>query len=85
MPSSAAYITVAIVAIPTLIKVACLRWRPTSSESTSPTSHDHPTVALAVYAAAGIAEANAFTAGWRACWFGLGLYFIPFLLITDPL
>lgn len=85
MPSSAAYITVAIVAIPTLIKVGL------------PTMEAHffgiyfanlsmitPPVALAVYAAAGIAEANAFTAGWRACWFGLGLYFIPFLLITDP-
>jgi TRAP transporter 4TM/12TM fusion protein len=85
MPSSAAYITVAIVAIPTLIKVGL----PTMTAHFfgmyfANLSMITPPVALAVYAAAGIAEANAFTAGWRACWFGLGLYFIPFLLITDP-
>lgn len=85
MPSSAAYITVAILAIPTLIKMGL----------PAITAHFFglyfanlsmitPPVALAVYAAAGIAEASAFAVGWRACKFGIGLYFIPFLLVTDP-
>jgi TRAP-type uncharacterized transport system fused permease subunit len=43
-----------------------------------------PPVALAGYAGAGIAGANASKVGLRACGMGLTLYAIPFLLATYP-
>lgn len=85
MPSSAAYITVAILAIPALIKAG------------APTLTAHffgfyfanlsmitPPVALAAYAAAGIAGAESTRVGYRACFLGIALYILPFFLVTYP-
>ncbi|MEW5913569.1 MAG: TRAP transporter fused permease subunit [Thermodesulfobacteriota bacterium] len=85
MPTSAAYITVAILAIPALIK------------SGMPTITAHffgfyfanmsmitPPVALAAYAGAGLANANSAQVGVRACKMGVTLYIVPFLFATYP-
>jgi TRAP transporter 4TM/12TM fusion protein len=85
MPTSAAYITVAILAIPALIKGGV----PTITAHFfgfffANLSMITPPVALAGYAGAGIAGANASKVGLRACGMGLTLYAIPFLLATYP-
>jgi len=85
MPTSAAYITVAILAIPALIKGGV----PTVTAHFfgfffANLSMITPPVALAGYAGAGIAGANASKVGMRACGMGLTLYAIPFLLTTYP-
>jgi TRAP transporter 4TM/12TM fusion protein len=85
MPTSAAYITVAVLAIPALIKAGL----------TPITAHFFgfyfanlsmitPPVALAAYAGAGIAEANSSKVGLKACYLGAVIYFIPFLFATYP-
>jgi TRAP transporter 4TM/12TM fusion protein len=85
MPTSAAYITVAILAIPALIKAGM----PTITAHFfgfyfANLSMITPPVALAAYAGAGIADANSAKVGVRACRMGLTLYLIPFLLATYP-
>jgi TRAP transporter 4TM/12TM fusion protein len=85
MPTSAAYITVAVMAIPSLIKAGL----------TPITAHFFgfyfanlsmitPPVALAAYAGAGIAGANSSDVGLKACYLGAVIYFIPFLFATYP-
>jgi TRAP transporter 4TM/12TM fusion protein len=85
MPTSAAYITVAVLAIPSLIKAGL----------TPLTAHFFgfyfanlsmitPPVALAAYAGAAIAEANSSDVGLKACYLGVVIYFIPFLFATYP-
>ena len=85
MPTSAAYITVAILAIPALIKggvpIATAHFFGFFFANLSMIT---PPVALAGYAGAGIAGANASKVGMRACGMGLTLYAIPFLLTTYP-
>jgi len=85
MPTSAAYITVAILAIPALIKGGV----PTATAHFfgfffANLSMITPPVALAGYAGAGIAGASASKVAMRACGMGLTLYAIPFLLATYP-
>jgi TRAP-type uncharacterized transport system fused permease subunit len=85
MPTSAAYITVAILAIPALIKGGV----PTATAHFfgfffANLSMITPPVALAGYAGAGIAGASASKVAMRACGMGLTLYAIPFLLTTYP-
>ncbi|MCQ1529615.1 TRAP transporter permease [Lutispora saccharofermentans] len=43
-----------------------------------------PPVAVAAYAAAGIAEANASKVGWYACWMGIVSFIVPFIFIYQP-
>jgi len=85
MPTSAAYITVAILAIPALIKggipVLTAHFFGFYFANLSMVT---PPVALAAYAGAGIADANSSTVGVKACTMGLTLYIIPFLLATYP-
>ncbi|MBV1750951.1 MAG: TRAP transporter large permease subunit, partial [Desulfarculus sp.] len=85
MPTSAAYITVAILAIPALIKggipVLTAHFFGFYFANLSMVT---PPVALAAYAGAGIADANSSTVGVKACTMGLTLYLIPFLLATYP-
>lgn len=85
MPTSAAYITVAILAIPALIKGGV----PTITAHFfgfffANLSMITPPVALAAYAGAGIAGANTSQVGLKACFMGLTLYAIPFLFATYP-
>lgn len=85
MPTTAAYISVAIIAIPALIRLGV------------PLLHAHmfgfyfanfsfitPPIALAAYATAGIADANSFEVGKRAFILGMPLYLIPFMFILFP-
>ncbi|MBU4603507.1 MAG: TRAP transporter fused permease subunit, partial [Proteobacteria bacterium] len=85
MPTSAAYITVAILAIPALIKggipVLTAHFFGFYFANLSMVT---PPVALAAYAGAGIADANSSSVGVKACTMGLTLYIIPFLLATYP-
>jgi len=85
MPSSAAYITVAVLAIPALIKIGF----------STLTAHFFgfyfanlsmitPPIALASYTAAGIARTNPTQVSYRACFLGMALYVIPFLFVTYP-
>jgi len=85
MPTSAAYITVAILAIPALIKggVPILTAHFFGFYFAN-LSMITPPVALAAYAGAGIAGANSSSVGVKACTMGLTLYLIPFLLATYP-
>jgi TRAP transporter 4TM/12TM fusion protein len=85
MPTSAAYITVAILAIPALMKGGV----PTITAHFfgfffANLSMITPPVALAAYAGAGIAGANTQQVGLRACFMGLSVYAIPFLFATYP-
>ncbi len=85
MPTSAAYITVAILAIPALMKGGV----PTIAAHFfgfffANLSMITPPVALAAYAGAGIAGANTQAVGLRACFMGLTVYAIPFLFTTYP-
>lgn len=85
MPTSAAYITVAVLAIPALIKVGV---EPITAHFfgffCANLSMITPPVALAAYAGAGIAKANPTKVGLRACYLGVALYIIPFLFATYP-
>ena len=85
MPSSAAYITVAVLAIPALVKIGF----------STLTAHFFgfyfanlsmitPPIALASYTAAGIARTNPTQVSYRACFLGIALYVIPYLFVTYP-
>ncbi|MBU2538716.1 MAG: TRAP transporter large permease subunit, partial [Proteobacteria bacterium] len=85
MPSSAAYITVAVIAIPAMVKIGF----------PALTAHFFgfyfanlsmitPPIALASYTAAGIAKANPTLVSYRACYLGIALYVIPFLFVIYP-
>ncbi|NQU12795.1 MAG: TRAP transporter fused permease subunit [Desulfobacteraceae bacterium] len=85
MPTSAAYITVAVLGIPALIKAGL---EPITAHFFgfyfANLSMITPPVALAAYAGAGIAKANASHVGLKACYLGLAIYIIPFLFATYP-
>jgi TRAP transporter 4TM/12TM fusion protein len=85
MPTSAAYITVAVLAIPAMIKAGL---EPITAHFFgfyfANLSMITPPVALAAYAGAGIARANSSSVGFRACYLGLAIYAIPFLFATYP-
>lgn len=85
MPSSAAYITVAVLAIPALVKAGV---DPLTAHFFgfyfANLSMITPPVALASYTAAGIARSNSIQVSYRACYWGMPLYAIPFLFVTYP-
>ena len=85
MPTSAAYITVAVLAIPAMIKAGL---EPITAHFFgfffANLSMITPPVALAAYAGAGIAKANATKVGMKACFLGMAIYLIPFLFATYP-
>ncbi len=85
MPSSAAYITVAILALPALVKGgASLMTAHFFGFYMANLSMITPPVALAAYVAAGIARADSAKVGYRACYLGFAVYLVPFLLVTYP-
>ncbi len=85
MPTSAVYITVAIVIVPALITSGIpILAAHLFAFYFANFSMITPPVALASYAAAGIAGASIHKVGWRAFKIGIPLYFIPFLFTWHP-
>ena len=85
MPTPAAYITLAIVCVPTLMSlgftlIACHLFGFYFALLGCIT----PPVALAAYAAAPIAGENPFKVGITASWFGITTFLIPFAFIYVP-
>lgn len=84
LPTTAAYIVTAVLAAPAMVKLgvpllaahlfvlyfACL-------------SFITPPVAIAAYAAAGLAGANAMQTGWTAMRLGLAGFIVPFMFVYD--
>ncbi len=85
MPVAAAYALTASLAIPSLIELGVpliaahmfVVYYSTFSAITPP-------VAVASYAAAGIADASATKIGWMACRIGVVCFIIPFMFVFDP-
>jgi len=85
MPVAAAYALTASLAIPSLIELGVpliaahmfVVYYSTFSAITPP-------VAVASYAAAGIADASATKIGWAACRIGMVCFIIPFMFVFDP-
>lgn len=85
MPVAAAYALTASLAIPSLIELGV----PIISAHMfvvyySTFSAITPPVAVASYAAAGIADASATKIGWAACRIGMVCFIIPFMFVFDP-
>lgn len=85
MPVAAAYALTASLAIPSLIELGV----PIISAHMfvvyySTFSAITPPVAVASYAAAGIADASATKIGWTACRIGIVCFIIPFMFVFDP-
>ena len=85
MPTTAAYIVMVGLLIPTLIKLG----------AAAPAAHMFafyfailsaitPPVALAVFAAAGLAKANMWDAGWAAMRVAAAGYIVPFMFVYEP-
>ncbi len=83
LPAVAAYIIVAILGAPTLIKLGVaplvahftVLWYAALSNITPP-------VAIAGYVAAGIAKSPAYKTCWQACKLALPAYFLPFVFVS---
>ncbi len=85
MPTTGAYITAAIMAIPALIisgvpKIIAHLFGLYFSVISMIT----PPICIAAYAAAGIANSNPLRTGFRAFIFGIPVYIIPFLMLIHP-
>lgn len=85
MPTSAAYVTVAVLAVPTLIQLGV----PTISAHLfglyfAVISMVTPPIAIAAFAAASISEGDSWGTGIQAFQMGLAVYGIPFLFILHP-
>jgi TRAP transporter 4TM/12TM fusion protein len=85
MPTTPAYIVMVSLLVPALIKL----------EAPAPAAHMFafyfailsaitPPVALAVYAAAGLAKANLWESGWAAVRVGAAGFIVPFMFIYEP-
>lgn len=85
MPTTPAYIVMVSLLVPAIIKLGAI----------PPAAHMFafyfailsaitPPVALAVYAAAGLAKANLWQAGWTAVRVGAAGYIVPFMFIFEP-
>jgi TRAP-type uncharacterized transport system fused permease subunit len=85
MPTTPAYIVMVSLLVPALIKLG----------APVPAAHMFafyfailsaitPPVALAVYAAAGLAKANLWEAGWAAVRVGAAGFIVPFMFIYEP-
>ncbi|NLI52898.1 MAG: TRAP transporter permease [Clostridiales bacterium] len=85
MPSSAAYIVLAVLAAPALIKLGV-------SQLTANffifyfgvLSNITPPVALAAYAAASLSKTSAMKVGWTAVRFGIVAFIIPYFFVYGP-
>jgi TRAP transporter 4TM/12TM fusion protein len=85
MPTTPAYIVMVSLLVPALIKLGAI----------APAAHMFafyfailsaitPPVALAVYAAAGLAKANLWDAGWAAVRVGAAGFVVPFMFVFEP-
>ena len=85
MPTTPAYIVMVSLLVPAIIKLGAI----------PPAAHMFafyfailsaitPPVALAVYAAAGLAKANLWDAGWTAVRVGAAGFIVPFMFIFEP-
>jgi len=85
MPTTPAYIVMVSLLVPAIIKLGAI----------PPAAHMFafyfailsaitPPVALAVYAAAGLAKANLWESGWAAVRVGAAGYIVPFMFIFEP-
>jgi TRAP transporter 4TM/12TM fusion protein len=85
MPTTPAYIIMTALLVPAIIKLGVI----------PPAAHMFafyfavlsaitPPVALAVYAAAGIAKADLWSSGWAAVKIGAAGFIVPFMLIYEP-
>ena len=85
MPTTPAYIVMVSLLVPALIKLGAI----------VPAAHMFafyfailsaitPPVALAVYAAAGLAKANIWQAGWAAVKIGAAGFIVPFMFVYEP-
>ena len=85
MPTTPAYIIMTALLVPAIIKLGVI----------PPAAHMFalyfavlsaitPPVALAVFAAAGIAKANLWKSGWAAVKIGAAGFIVPFMLIYEP-
>jgi len=85
MPTTPAYIVMVALLVPALIKLGVI----------PPAAHMFafyfailsaitPPVALAVYAAAGLAKANLWQAGWAAVRVGAAGFIVPFMFVFEP-
>ncbi len=85
MPTTPAYIVMVSLLVPALIKLGAI----------PPAAHMFafyfailsaitPPVALAVYAAAGIAKANLWESGWAAMRVGAAGFIVPFMFVFEP-
>ena len=85
MPVAAAYALTAALCIPSLYELGL---QPLEAHMFvvyfATLSAITPPVAVASYAAAGIAEANASTVGWQACRIGLVSFTVPFVFVLQP-
>ena len=85
LPTTPSYILMAALLIPALVKMGVV----------GPAAHMFafyfailsaitPPIALAVFAAAGLAKANIWDAGWAAMRVGAAGYIVPFMFVYDP-
>jgi len=85
MPVAAAYALTVSLAVPSLLELGV---PPMSAHLFvvyfSTLSAITPPVAVAAYAAAGIAETNANKVGWYACWMGIVSFLVPFIFVYQP-
>jgi TRAP transporter 4TM/12TM fusion protein len=85
MPVAAAYALTAALCIPSLYKLGL---QPLEAHLFvvyfATLSAITPPVAVAAYAAAGIAEANASKVGWQACFVGIVSFMVPFMFVFEP-
>ena len=85
MPTTGAYITVAVLAIPTLIELGI---QPVAAHIFglyfAVFSMITPPIAIAAFAAASISGANPMATGVRAFKMGLATYVVPFLFVLHP-
>ena len=85
MPTTACYIVVAVTVVPAIIKLGVI---PLAAHMFvfyfGIISAITPPVALAAYAAAGIAHSDPFKTGWVAMRLGLSGFIIPFMFVMGP-
>ena len=100
MPTTPAYIMMVALLVPAVIKLAAAGCADATSAAckaaTAPTAHMFafyfailsaitPPVALAVYAAAGLAKANIWSAGFAAMRAAAPAYIVPFMFVYEPM
>lgn len=85
MPVAAAYALTVSLAVPSLIELGVSSMAANLFVVYFATlSAITPPVAVAAYAAAGIAEGNANRIGWKSCLLGLVSFLVPFVFVMEP-